>query len=181
MEVTREAMSLLDKQIVTLMDREKLPEDEIRQVCVSLSLCLSACGNVGECVAHRCVCGVGGVGGARAGAAQLCDKAREILAAENNVQEVPCPVTICGDIHGQFYDLLELFRIGGKLPDTNYLFMGVCVMLCAVPVTGPVVGAVLTAAALCVFSSSGLRRPGVLQPGNRVPVGAWVVVSTVER
>lgn len=25
---------------------------------------------------------------------------------------------------GQFHDLLELFRIGGKSPDTNYLFMG---------------------------------------------------------
>ena len=51
-------------------------------------------------------------------------QAREILATESNVQEVRCPVTICGDIHGQFYDLVELFRIGGKLPDTNYLFMG---------------------------------------------------------
>ena len=51
-------------------------------------------------------------------------QAKEILARESNVQDVQCPVTICGDIHGQFHDLIELFRIGGKLPDTNYLFMG---------------------------------------------------------
>lgn len=54
----------------------------------------------------------------------LCDKAKEILIQETNVQPVRCPVTVCGDIHGQFQDLLELFRIGGNSPDTNYLFMG---------------------------------------------------------
>ena len=54
----------------------------------------------------------------------LCDKARDILINESNVQPVKCPVTVCGDIHGQFQDLLELFRIGGNSPETNYLFMG---------------------------------------------------------
>nr|XP_028954507.1 serine/threonine-protein phosphatase PP2A-2 catalytic subunit-like [Malus domestica] len=54
----------------------------------------------------------------------LCEKAKEILMEESNVQPVKSPLTICGDIHGQFHDLAELFRIGGKCPDTNYLFMG---------------------------------------------------------
>ena len=46
------------------------------------------------------------------------------ILQESNVVEVSCPVTICGDIHGQFYDLMELFRVAGRLPDTNFLFMG---------------------------------------------------------
>jgi hypothetical protein len=40
------------------------------------------------------------------------------------VQPVKIPVVVCGDIHGQFYDLLELFKIAGNCPETNYLFMG---------------------------------------------------------
>ena len=55
---------------------------------------------------------------------QLCLKAREILVEEGNVQRVDAPVTICGDIHGQFYDLLELFKHGGECPQVNYLFLG---------------------------------------------------------
>ena len=54
----------------------------------------------------------------------LINKAKEIFINEGNVQTVHAPVTICGDIHGQFYDLVELFDIGGRCPDTNYLFMG---------------------------------------------------------
>ncbi|BDD56609.1 hypothetical protein MPDQ_000047 [Monascus purpureus] len=55
---------------------------------------------------------------------ELCYKARELLIEEANVVLVDAPVTICGDIHGQFHDLMELFRVGGDVPDTNYLFMG---------------------------------------------------------
>ncbi|XP_064240703.1 serine/threonine-protein phosphatase 2A catalytic subunit alpha isoform-like [Aotus nancymaae] len=57
----------------------------------------------------------------------LCEKAKEILTKESNVQEVRCPVTVCGDVNGQFHDLMELFRSGGKSPDTNSLFIGDCV------------------------------------------------------
>lgn len=54
----------------------------------------------------------------------LSDYVKEILVEESTVQPVNSPVTVCGDIHGQFYDLLELFRKGGEIPDTSYIFMG---------------------------------------------------------
>jgi serine/threonine-protein phosphatase PPG1 len=44
---------------------------------------------------------------------------------ESNVVHVQAPVTVVGDIHGQFFDLIEIFKIGGYCPDTNYLFLGV--------------------------------------------------------
>lgn len=53
----------------------------------------------------------------------LCSIVRSILIEESNVQPVSSPVTVCGDIHGQFWDLLELFRTGGECPDTSYIFM----------------------------------------------------------
>ena len=54
----------------------------------------------------------------------IVSKAKEVLSKEDNVVLVHAPITICGDIHGQYHDLLELFKRGGTCPDTNYLFMG---------------------------------------------------------
>ena len=39
----------------------------------------------------------------------LCEKAKELLMEESNVELIYSPVTICGDIHGQFVDLMEYF------------------------------------------------------------------------
>ncbi len=54
----------------------------------------------------------------------LCDKLKEIFCEESNVQPVDAPVIVCGDIHGQFFDLLNIFKEGGEIPDKNYLFLG---------------------------------------------------------
>ena len=54
----------------------------------------------------------------------FCGKAKEIFIEESNVQYVSAPVIVCGDIHGQFYDLLELFKKGGDIPNSRYIFLG---------------------------------------------------------
>ena len=54
----------------------------------------------------------------------ICKKAKEILIEESNILRIDTPVTVCGDIHGQFFDMLELFKVGGDIPRTSYLFLG---------------------------------------------------------
>ncbi|GAY57463.1 serine/threonine-protein phosphatase PP1 isozyme 9 [Citrus sinensis] len=55
---------------------------------------------------------------------QLCVNARQIFLSQPNLVEVEAPIRICGDVHGQYQDLLRLFEHGGYPPTANYLFLG---------------------------------------------------------
>eukprot|EP01125_Pyxidicula_operculata_P005723 TRINITY_DN1_c8_g1_i1.p1 TRINITY_DN1_c8_g1~~TRINITY_DN1_c8_g1_i1.p1 ORF type:complete len:583 (-),score=171.41 TRINITY_DN1_c8_g1_i1:35-1783(-) len=54
----------------------------------------------------------------------LVDKVYETFCEEDNVLNLDAPITICGDVHGQYYDLLKLFEVGGDPASTTYLFLG---------------------------------------------------------
>jgi serine/threonine-protein phosphatase PP1 catalytic subunit len=72
----------------------------------------------------------------------ICMKAREIFLNQPCFLELEAPIKICGDIHGQYQDLLRLFDCGGYPPESNYLFLGdyvdrgsqgletICLLLC---------------------------------------------------
>lgn len=49
---------------------------------------------------------------------------KSIFMSQPMLVEVASPVKVCGDIHGQYYDLLRLFEYGGFPPDSSYLFLG---------------------------------------------------------
>ncbi|WCJ24034.1 Serine/threonine-protein phosphatase PP1 [Euphorbia peplus] len=55
---------------------------------------------------------------------QLCMVSRDIFLRQPNLLELEAPIKICGDIHGQYHDLLKLFEYGGLPPRSNYLFLG---------------------------------------------------------
>nr|GME19064.1 serine/threonine-protein phosphatase PP1 isozyme 2 [Ipomoea batatas] len=54
----------------------------------------------------------------------LCTASRQIFLHQPNLLELEAPIKICGDIHGQYGDLLRLFGYGGFPPEANYLFLG---------------------------------------------------------
>ncbi|KAF6150978.1 hypothetical protein GIB67_026899, partial [Kingdonia uniflora] len=55
---------------------------------------------------------------------QLCQASKDIFMKQPNLLELEAPINVCGDIHGQYSDLLRLFEYGGPPPQTNYLFLG---------------------------------------------------------
>ena len=72
----------------------------------------------------------------------LIDKSLTIIKEQKMLVELEAPLHVCGDIHGQYYDLLRIFEHCGYPDDYNYLFLGdyvdrgkqsletVCLLLC---------------------------------------------------
>lgn len=54
----------------------------------------------------------------------IIHQATECFRKERNLLELKDPVTVVGDIHGQFYDFIRILELGGDLERTKYLFLG---------------------------------------------------------
>ncbi|TNJ30509.1 Serine/threonine protein phosphatase [Giardia muris] len=55
---------------------------------------------------------------------QITDRARAVFFNEPNLLSLSLPIIVIGDIHGQLFDLFEIFKIAGEVPTSTYLFLG---------------------------------------------------------
>lgn len=60
-----------------------------------------------------------------ADATQLCTQAREVFMSQPMLLELGAPIKICGDVHGQYTDLLRLFEYGGFPPEVKFFILHV--------------------------------------------------------
>lgn len=76
----------------------------------------------------------------------LVTESQRIVEDQPVMLEIPAPLQIVGDIHGQYPDLLRLFEFRGMPPDANYLFLGDdqvahrAPTVCAMPQLRPITG-----------------------------------------
>jgi hypothetical protein len=126
-------MDDLDRQIASVMDCNFLLEDEVVRLCEKVLLLRPRpphCRALARALLHpqerhsrsrrsprsRCCAALLLRAPADEGSGAATVQTKEILQGDQNVPNVAAPVTVVGDIHGQFYDMLELFRIGGACP-----------------------------------------------------------------
>ena len=117
---------MLDSHVSSLMECKLLPEDEVKKLCEKVRTTTHPL--VGRPARSRASCFFERTAHlTRLPCAPILFPAlqcKEILEVEPNVTPVSVPVTVVGDVHGQYHDLMELFKIAGTPPDTNLLFLG---------------------------------------------------------
>ncbi|OHS99817.1 serine/threonine protein phosphatase [Tritrichomonas foetus] len=55
---------------------------------------------------------------------EVCLRLLDLLNKEDNIVLLASPITICGDVHGQYEDVIQLFKTAGNNFDQKFLFLG---------------------------------------------------------